>query len=146
MNPATTIDKEQQEELDALHAAAGAGEGAGASVMSGDVIAQEKKRDTMEPNPQTVMMLLPVIGLICRSVVPNWGITQDEQEALAGCYALVLEKYFTELDLGVELSAVIVTAAIIMPRLDRPRKVEDKDNKNDEKQGQGQQADQKKGA
>jgi hypothetical protein len=79
-------------------------------------------------------LIFPVVGLACAVLAPSWNITTDEQQALADNYGAVIDKYFPEGagSFGVELSALLVTGAILAPRLGTPRKPE-KETKTDEK-------------
>ena len=59
-------------------------------------------------------------------MAPNWGVQQAEIDGLAGAYAPLLAKYFPDTaNVGPEIGAVIVTAAVIVPRLSIPRKLVD---------------------
>lgn len=82
--------------------------------------------DTPTPMPEipTADLIAPIVGLVCSVVCPAWEIGAEEQGALSQSYADVLDKYFPEGAgaFGVELSALLVTAAIITPRLKKPRK------------------------
>lgn len=70
----------------------------------------------------------PVIHMGFTVLAPNWGVNVDESEALADAYVPVLEKYFPDAgtQFGPEISAALVTMAIIAPRLNKPRKLEEK--------------------
>lgn len=60
-------------------------------------------------------------------LAPNWGVQGQEVEALADAYAPLMAKYFPDASqVGPEVGAILVTAAVIAPRLSTPRKVEDK--------------------
>ena len=74
-----------------------------------------------EPKPETVALLRPLIALLCTKLAPAWNITEDEQTMLAGAYALVVDKYFPDMDFGVEVNALLLTAMIWAPRLGKPR-------------------------
>ncbi|MCW3173755.1 hypothetical protein [Shewanella subflava] len=71
-------------------------------------------------------IILPVVSLACGVLAPNWDIKPEEQAALADCYGALMDKYFPDMaeSGGVELSALLVTAAILTPRLSTPRKLE----------------------
>lgn len=80
-----------------------------------------------EPEPPqqipTAELVQPLVSLLCVTVAPAWEITAAEQEQLAGAYADVIDKYFPDgVPMGPEVGAIMVTAAIVMPRLGRPMK------------------------
>lgn len=76
--------------------------------------------------PQTKEMLLPVLSLACDVLAPNWKIQDAEKQALSESYAEVLDKYFPDIgnSFGVELNALLITAAIFAPRITTPRTIE----------------------
>lgn len=75
------------------------------------------------PAIPTQELIAPIVAMVCAVVVPAWEITQAEQEQLSGAYAAVVDKYFPEgLPMGPELGALLVTAAVVMPRLGKPTK------------------------
>lgn len=75
------------------------------------------------PAPPTAEIILPVLSMVCDLAAPNWRIGEAEKRALAEAYGALLDKYFPDgfMAWGVELNAVIVTAAIIAPRMRTPR-------------------------
>lgn len=76
--------------------------------------------------PATKDILEPVLAMGFGVLAPNWQVQPQEVEQLADVYAQLLDKYFPDGlgDYGVEISAVMVTGAIVLPRLKTPRKVE----------------------
>ena len=69
----------------------------------------------------TEELLKPLVGILCASVAPAWGIVEDEQQQLCLAYAAVIDKYFPEgLEFGPEITALIITGSIIVPRLGKP--------------------------
>lgn len=86
--------------------------------------------ELMEPEgPGTAELLQPLIDFGCQIGCPNWAVQKAEREALAGAYGDLIDKYYPEGvgQFGVELNALLMTAAIFGPRLasGRPaRKVE----------------------
>lgn len=105
---------EQAAELAALEA------GAGVGAQPAEVV------DVPESIP-TVELVRPVLAMACAAFVPAWEISGPEQEQLAGVYSAVLDKYFPGgLAMGPEVVALLVTATIVMPRIGKPRKVEEK--------------------
>ncbi len=80
-----------------------------------------------EPEPPqqipTAELVQPLVALLCVTVAPAWAITEEEQAQLSGAYAAVIDKYFPDgVPMGPEVGAVMVTAAIVMPRLGQPLK------------------------
>lgn len=69
-------------------------------------------------------LVMPVVALGCNLLAPAWEIQPEEVDALSSAYGELLDKYFPEGAgaFGVELSALLVTGAIIAPRLGKPRK------------------------
>jgi len=66
-------------------------------------------------------LIRPLVVLVCTAVVPAWKIGKAEQDTLAEAYGAVIDKYFPGgIEMGPELGAVLVTAAIIVPRLGQP--------------------------
>lgn len=89
--------------------------------------------DTPAPSPEipTTDLIAPLVALACGVFCPAWEIGAEEQGALTQSYADVLDKYFPEGAgaFGVELSALLITAAIITPRFKQPRQHEEKPTK-----------------
>ena len=76
-------------------------------------------------------VIAPIVSLACGLLAPNWNIGTEEQQALSESYGALVDKYFPEgaSAFGVELNALLITAAIITPRLGTPRKSEPQDVK-----------------
>lgn len=66
-----------------------------------------------------VSVLTPAFAIF----FPAWGISTKEIDALAEAYAAVCYKYWPEMDLGVEVTAIITTAMVVLPRRHLPRKL-----------------------
>ncbi|MBL1277456.1 MAG: hypothetical protein COB30_015350 [Ectothiorhodospiraceae bacterium] len=83
-----------------------------------------------EPVPEppaipTKDLINPLVSLVCGSLAPAWEITEGEQSQLAEAYAAVVDKYFPDgLPMGPEIGALMITAAIVLPRLGKPMQVE----------------------
>lgn len=93
---------------------------------AGEGIAAEVAAATVEDpaaGPETIELLLPVIALACGGLAPGWRITPDEQMQLAGAYAELLDKYWPGgvSEFGPEVTVLIVTAGVFVPRLGHPR-------------------------
>ncbi|WP_025822955.1 hypothetical protein [Shewanella marina] len=88
-----------------------------------------------EPTVSGAELIAPVIGLACSVLAPNWQIKPEEQQALAESYGAIADKYFPNgvSAFGVELNALLITAAILTPRLGQPRhEPKEQDNQEDE--------------
>jgi hypothetical protein len=59
-------------------------------------------------------------------LAPNWQVTENEAEQLAESYAALVDKYLPDGigNYGVEINALMITGAIVLPRLKVPRKAE----------------------
>lgn len=78
-----------------------------------------------EPEIETAEILAPILGIGFNTLAPNWKITPEEINQLSQAYGALLDKYLPDTGLdkfGAEISAVMVTAMIIMPRMAIPRK------------------------
>lgn len=66
----------------------------------------------------TKELLLPAIEMMSVTVFSSWQLQAAECEQLAESYGAVIDKYFPggAGELGPELSAVIVTAMVVLPR------------------------------
>lgn len=69
--------------------------------------------------PATAEMLFPLVAFGCDLACPNYQIQKAEKQALAESYGDLIDKYFPEGigAWGVELNALLVTAAIFGPRV-----------------------------
>lgn len=94
-----------------------------------------------EPEIKTAELIFPICQFVTAIFCPNWKISDKENEMLADGYAAVLDKYFPDSGklLGVELNALLITAAIFGPRIaeGKPARVKEKEvNPDKEKGGQ----------
>lgn len=87
-----------------------------------DVRAGEVAED--QPDLPTKDIVLMAVSPLIDILAPAWGVTDQEKEMLAGAYAPVIDKYFPDVGMSVEFSAIAVTAIIFAPRLSMPRKIE----------------------
>lgn len=72
------------------------------------------------PQVSTAEVLRPLMRSAFDILAPKWNVTDEESANLAESYAAVLDKYFPDGVLtrwGVEFNAIILTVAIIGPRL-----------------------------
>lgn len=83
--------------------------------------------------PSTQEIIAPIFSVVSKLVVPNWNISDEEVEALSEAYSGLLDKYYPEgvqKKFSVEISALLVTAMIVAPRVGTPRvKPVEKDEK-----------------
>lgn len=87
----------------------------------------ELEAEQAGPSIPTADLIAPLVTLFCASVAPAWAITSAEQSQLCESYAAVVDKYFPDgVPMGPEVGAVLVTAAVVMPRLGQPLKPEPK--------------------
>lgn len=93
--------------------------------QSPEKLAQMQQRENA---PESAEVLQPVLEMGFAILAPNWQIQQEETKQLARAYADLLDKYFPDGlgDYGVEINAIMITGAIVLPRLRVPRKVEQK--------------------
>lgn len=64
------------------------------------------------------MILIPTFA----AVAPAWRVTDGECAVLGEAYGALADKYFPDVDLGVEFAAVVATAIVFGPRLRKPRR------------------------
>lgn len=79
----------------------------------------------IEPaQPETRQIVQPLLEMGFAVLAPNWGVSQPEIEQLSGAYSDLLDKYFPDGlgDHGLEINAILITGAIVLPRLRMPRK------------------------
>lgn len=105
-NAGAAIDSE---ELDAIAREAGEDE---APQSAGELM---EERD----GPTTAEVIAPLIGFGCDIGCPNYQIQKAEKQALAEAYGELIDKYYPEGvgAWGVELNALLMTAAIFGPRV-----------------------------
>lgn len=73
------------------------------------------------PGPSTGDVLTALLRPTFDILAPAWAVSDVECAMLGHAYGDVLDKYFPEFDWGVELAAVLATAAVFGPRMRRPR-------------------------
>lgn len=73
-------------------------------------------------------LLTEGIHITSAILAPNWKITKDESATLGGVYARLINKYFPDAgaNMGIEITALLATGAIIGSRIGTPRKLEEK--------------------
>ena len=88
------------------------------------------------PGPPTSELLRPVVELVHVSLAPAWAILPEQKDAISQAYADVLDKYFPGGlgNFGPELTALMVTAAVVLPNMGQPRYQEPPEEKPEENQ------------
>lgn len=86
---------------------------------AGDVAAQA---DAIPSGELCKMVLGPLFAIFA----PNWNVTATEVDQLGNVYGAVLDKYFPGGlgEFGPEITACLITCAVIAPRANKPRKLE----------------------
>lgn len=100
----------------------GNGEGLASGEAPGDgATAGDTGRSRTGPTNAELLtaLLRPTFDIMA----PNWQVSDMECAMLGAAYGAVLDKYFPDLEIGVELAAVLATAAVFGPRMRRPMKV-----------------------
>jgi len=88
-------------------------------------IAGNAEPENQEPEISTSELLAPILGIGFATLAPNWKVSPDEVNQLSQAYGALIDKYLPDNGLdrfGPEISAIMVTAMIIMPRASIPRK------------------------
>ncbi|MCU7841829.1 MAG: hypothetical protein KZQ94_20945 [Candidatus Thiodiazotropha sp. (ex Troendleina suluensis)] len=90
-------------------------------------ISQQSSVEKTEPGAALVYPVLSQgFGILC----PAWGITEDECRTLSDAYGALVDKYAKDTVFmeayKKEITAVVMTAMIIGPRMKIPRKLESK--------------------
>jgi hypothetical protein len=101
--------------------------GAEAAALEGEYIpkgAPGAQAEEAPPTPSTGELLTMLLRPLFNVVAPAWEVSDDECELLGQSYGAVADKYFPNLELGVELSAVVTTVMVFGTRWGKPRKIE----------------------
>lgn len=98
----------------------------GEYIPKDDPRAQQGAPGAPEAESETAELIAAVLEPAFAVLAPNWEVTGDECRMLAQAYGPLADKYFPDLNLGVEVKAVLVTLVVFGPRLNKPRKVEPK--------------------
>lgn len=110
-------DQEQQiNELEHLAAAADAEEPA-----EGEFIPGQEPEPEPEQQHSTAEVLAPLLqitfGIVASRRGPHWALSDGEAKEAGEAYGAVMDKYFPEVSMGPEVTAVMVTLAIVGPRV-----------------------------
>lgn len=62
-------------------------------------------------------LLIPTFAIMA----PAWNVSEHECSLVGHTYGDVIDKYFPDIDFGVEFAAAIATAAVFGPRMRTPR-------------------------
>lgn len=77
-----------------------------------------------EIEASTAEILNGLLGAGFQILAPNWQVSPQETEQLSQAYGAVVDKYFPDTglgDFGAEITAVMLTLAIVGPRRSIPR-------------------------
>jgi hypothetical protein len=74
------------------------------------------------PAPPTKELIYMAASPLVDIFLPAWKVSEDEKRAVAGAWGDLIDKYFPDVEMGVELTAIIVTGMVIVPRLGMDRK------------------------
>lgn len=91
-------------------------------VREAEGTATEQARGAEQAGPTTGDLLFPLVDALFQILAPNWSVTQAESRQLADAYGIVLDKHFPDLAMGPEMTAIVLTVAVVAPRLGTPRK------------------------
>lgn len=82
---------------------------------------------TIQQGP-TSEIIEPILQMGFAIIAPAWQVSDPECKELAKCYGALIDKYFPDGmgQYGVEVTAAMTTAAVILPRMKIPRKLETK--------------------
>lgn len=95
----------------------------GEHIQAGDT---RSAPETEPAGPETGEVLAQLYFPVFKLFFPAWEISPKECELLGAAHGAVIDKYFPDFDLGVELNAVLITAMVFGARIGRPtRRAED---------------------
>lgn len=88
--------------------------------------------------PATAEVIYPLISFGCDLGCPNWMIQDAEKKAMADGYADMIDKYWPDGigAFGVELNALLMTAAIFGPRVAKGIPAREKPKAKQEQEGE----------
>lgn len=80
----------------------------------------------IEQGPETAEIVQQLLSMGFAVLAPGWNVSEPEVEQLAQAYGPLIDKYFPDGlgDHGLEINAIMITGAVILPRLRMPRKIE----------------------
>ncbi len=96
-----------------------------AAALEGEVLrddrAGQRSDDPPPAGPSTGDVLTSLLRPTFDIMAPAWRVSDTECALLGHAYGAVLDKYFPNIDWGVELAALLATAAVFGPRMRTPR-------------------------
>lgn len=80
---------------------------------------EEAKAPEIDTGEVIAQLLMPTFGLIALKAGAHWNLTPEEAQIAGNAYGEVVDKYFPDAgqSMGVEVTALIVTAGLVAPRL-----------------------------
>lgn len=101
------------------------------SIIDDSVNESTIEGETVSPSFTTAQQLEPVLGMAFKVLAPNWKVQAEEVQVLAESYGECLDYYYPDMGEALPpwLTPLVVTAAIVGPRMNTPRKIEEKDVK-----------------
>ncbi len=63
------------------------------------------------------LLNLTVNGVVAPMRGSHWNMTEQECRSLGNAYGAVLDKYFPNLSMGAEVTALVVTVTVVGPRI-----------------------------
>lgn len=90
--------------------------------------------------PDTSEIIAPLLQMGFGVLAPNWQVSEPEIEQLSIAYGGLIDKYFPSGvgQYSVEISAVMITAAVVLPRMKTPRKEPELTEQPRPEQGEGE--------
>jgi hypothetical protein len=96
-----------------------------AAALEGEVIREGEApaagSEEAAPGQSTGQVIAMILRPAFDVIAPAWNVTDAECAMLGDTYGAVVDKYFPDLDLGVELAALFTTALVFGPRMKKPR-------------------------
>lgn len=132
-----------EKELDALAAEAEKEDGAGDYIPGKEGAAKDPAAGPPEPPTSEVLkpLLMITFGLVASRKGEHWALNEMEAEEAAKAYGDVIDKYYPEAKGGPEVTAVIVTLALVGPRIGRDKMIAmEKAKAEAEKKGDGKES------
>ena len=115
----------QVKELEQLEAGAAAEE---AQDQEGEFIPGETQPEPEQSQTANVLapMLQITFGLIAARRGKHWALSDGEADEAGKAYGAVIDKYLPDVAMGPEVTAVMITLAIVGPRLGEDKRQEAK--------------------
>ena len=114
MSDQKQVEQQQAEEIE--HIASAASD----DTVDGEWQPGEGVKDQAIPTPSTADILAPMLqisfGLIAAKRGAHWALSDEEATEAGRAYGEVMDKHFPEVTVGPEITAIMVTLAIVGPR------------------------------